>query len=59
MRLFAGSINLTGVLEVTVTGVGEKTALGRVLICSAPPSNRKHPRFDSSNNMQVTMCRSF
>jgi heavy metal translocating P-type ATPase len=31
MRLFAGSINLTGVLEVTVTGVGEKTALGRVL----------------------------
>src|SRR5262245_12095486 len=31
MRLFAGSINLTGLLEVTVTGVGEKTALGRVL----------------------------
>ena len=31
MRLFAGSVNLTGVLEVTVTGVGEKTALGRVL----------------------------
>lgn len=31
MRLFAGSVNLTGLLEVTVTGVGEKTALGRVL----------------------------
>ena len=31
IRLFAGSVNLTGVLEVTVTGVGEKTALGRVL----------------------------
>jgi heavy metal translocating P-type ATPase len=31
MSLFAGSINLTGLLEVTVTGVGEKTALGRVL----------------------------
>ena len=30
-QLFAGSINLTGLLEVTVTGVGEKTALGRVL----------------------------
>ena len=30
-RLFAGSMNLTGLLEVTVTGVGEKTALGRVL----------------------------
>ncbi len=30
-RLFAGSINLTGLLEVTVTGVGQKTALGRVL----------------------------
>ena len=31
MRLFAGSVNLTGVLEVTVTGVGATTALGRVL----------------------------
>ncbi len=31
MRLFAGSVNLTGVLEVNVTGVGERTALGRVL----------------------------
>ncbi len=31
MRLFAGSINLTGMLEVTVTGVGAETALGRVL----------------------------
>ena len=30
-QLFAGSVNLTGLLEVTVTGVGEKTALGRVL----------------------------
>jgi heavy metal translocating P-type ATPase len=31
ISLFAGSINLTGMLEVAVTGVGEKTALGRVL----------------------------
>jgi heavy metal translocating P-type ATPase len=31
IRLFAGSVNLSGRLEVTVTGVGEKTALGRVL----------------------------
>jgi heavy metal translocating P-type ATPase len=31
MRLFAGSVNLTGVLELKVTGVGEQTALGRVL----------------------------
>jgi len=31
MHLFAGSVNLTGMLEVTVTGVGEQTALGRVL----------------------------
>ena len=30
-RLFAGSVNLTGLLDVTVTGVGEKTAFGRVL----------------------------
>src|SRR4029077_10210576 len=31
MRLFAGSVNLTGLLEITVTGVGSETALGRVL----------------------------
>jgi Cd2+/Zn2+-exporting ATPase len=31
MRLFAGSVNLTGRLEVNVTSVGDKTALGRVL----------------------------
>jgi Zn2+/Cd2+-exporting ATPase len=30
-RLFAGSVNLTGLLEVKVTDVGEKTALGRVV----------------------------
>jgi len=30
-KLFAGSVNLTGMLEVTVTGVGDQTALGRVL----------------------------
>lgn len=30
-QLFAGSVNLTGLIEMTVTGVGEKTALGRVL----------------------------
>lgn len=30
-KLFAGSVNLTGMLEVTVTSVGDQTALGRVL----------------------------
>jgi Cd2+/Zn2+-exporting ATPase len=29
--VFAGTINMTGLIEVTVTGVGEHTALGRVL----------------------------
>jgi len=30
-QVFAGTVNLTGLLRVKVTGVGEQTALGRVL----------------------------
>jgi heavy metal translocating P-type ATPase len=43
MRLFAGSINLTGMLEITVTGVGEHTALGRVLELLRSAEDSKTP----------------
>lgn len=43
MRLFAGSVNLTGLLEVTVTGVGARTALGRVLTLLRSAEQSKTP----------------
>ena len=55
--VYAGTINVSGVLRIAVTHTGEATAIGRVLDTLRDAERSKHPSCRYSNDMPATICR--